>query len=284
MLGLIALESGAQAQVVKPEAPEKKPDEKPAAKAEDADEDEGESEDEPKTKSKSSIPAEVKSEQESLPPPPPPRNDEQFPRPYLERPSPIRGVRHVELGPDFGLWSRPAKDERASYATALAWGAHARVEILPVLGFSAHFNAAKHEVTVADPDVDQPPLEVLQIGARLEPTWPVLPTLRLWLGVGVAWGRATAPSPTVVGLQDSSIPDRSGVFLEWSGALGGTYDVIPNWLALSLSFSGGAMANQSGDLFDEGQAVNQNAQMVPFPGMPEIESSFAALLGVGMIL
>ncbi len=273
----------------------KKPDaKKPDAKKPDSDESdadaasgdqaEADEEDKPaaKTKSDSDLPPEHDEEAVPSPPPPPPREDEQLPRPYLERPKPIAGVRHIEIGPDAGIWSRPAKGDAAKYSPAFAWGAHARIEILPVLGFSAYFNAAHHSVTVSDASVDQPPIEVMQIGARLEPTWPVLPTLRLWAGIGAAWGRVTAPSPTVMGIQD--VPDRTGVFLEYSGALGATYDALPHWLAISLSLSGGLVANQSGDAFDEAQVIDQNGQMSRLAGLPELKGSYSALLGVGMIL
>lgn len=284
-LFVVLLASGARAQVVN--APPPPPNAGKAAEepSEDDSDDADEESDEPATSTKSSnTPKDEAESEKPLPPPPPPRATDQFPPPYDKKPDPIRNVRHVEIGPDFGVWSRSAKDDSASYGAAFAYGAHARVEILPVLGFSIYASNAHHEVTVEDSAVDQPALQVFQMGARLEPTWPVLPTLRLWLGLGVAWGRAAADAPTVDGIQDSSMADRSGVFLEYSAALGGTYDVIPNWLALSLSVSGGVMANQSGDLFDDTQAIDNTGQMSRLSGLPEMESGFSALLGVGMIL
>jgi hypothetical protein len=271
----------------KPEAkkPEAKKPEPDASDESDAAAASGDKEDEEKPSAKKSdadLPPEHDEEVPPAPPPPPPRVDEQLPRPYLERPKPIAGVRHIEIGPDAGIWSRPAKGDAASYSAAFAWGAHARIEILPVLGFAAYFNAARHSVTVRDARIDQPPIEVMQIGARLEPTWPVLPTLRLWAGVGVAWGRVKAPSPSVTDVQD--VPDRTAVFLEYSGALGGTYDVLPHWLAISLSLSGGLVKNQSGDAFDESQVIDQTGFMSRLAGLPEFEGSYSALLGVGMIL
>jgi hypothetical protein len=283
-LFVVLLASGARAQVVNAPPPPNagKAGEEPS---EDESDEADEKSDEPGTATKSGKAPEVEADTEKpLPPPPPPRASDQFPPPYDKKPDPIRNVRHVEIGPDFGVWSRSAKDDSASYGAGFAYGAHARVEILPVLGFSIYANNAHHEVTVADQSVDQPALQVFQMGARLEPTWPVLPTLRLWLGLGVAWGRASADAPTVNDIQDSSMADRAGVFLEYSAALGGTYDVIPNWLALSLSVSGGVMTNQSGDLFDDTQAITNNGQMSRLSGLPEMESGFSALLGVGMIL
>jgi hypothetical protein len=133
------------------------------------------------------------------------------------------------------------------------------------------------------PSVDQPALEVLQIGARLEPTYVLLPTLRLWAGLGVAWGRATANEPDTHGaLQDPD--ERAGVFVEWSGALGATWDVIPTWLALTAEVSGGALSNQSGSMFENRQEIDSGGKLSEIGALPEFKSSVSALIGVGMIL
>src|SRR4029078_10920365 len=108
-------------------------------------------------------------------------------------------------GPDVGIWSRPARGSGVKYSPGFVYGADARVEIFQFLGFRAYANQSRHAVDVGEGElventtVDQPALEVLQIGARLEPTYLLLPTLRLWAGLGVAWGRATAPEPDTHG-------------------------------------------------------------------------------------
>ncbi len=175
------------------------------------------------------------------------------------------------------------------YSPGFVYGAHARIEVFRFLGFRAYANQSHHSVDVPDGElventsVDQPALQVLQIGARVEPTVLLLPTLRLWAGLGVAWGRATAPEPSTSGaLQDPA--ERTGVFVEWSGALGATWDVIPAWMAITASVSGGAMSNQSGSMFEKRQAIDANGLFSEIGALPEFKSSFAALVGVGIIL
>ena len=226
-----------------------------------------------------------------LPPPADPRMDEQEPRPVFGAASRDEGERHLEFGPDVGIWSRPAKGDQVSYAPGFAYGLHARVEVFSFLGVRAYFNNSTHAVEIprgalglGDTQIDQPDLAVFQLGARAEPTYMPMPTLRLWAGVGVAWARATAPEPSSTGANQIRYADRSGVVLEYSAALGATWDVVPRWLAATLSVSGGILSDPSGDLF-HAQPVNDGAGgTARLQGFPAFESSLAAQLGVGMLL
>ncbi|MBI3206069.1 MAG: hypothetical protein HYZ29_31325 [Myxococcales bacterium] len=226
----------------------------------------------------------------ALPPPVVPRADEQEPRPVFGAGA-TEAERHLEIGPDFGIWSRPAKGETVEYAPGFAWGAHVRAELLPFLGLRAYFDNSTHAVDVPrgalgldGTQIEQPDLQVFQLGARLEPTFMPAPTLRLWAGVGVAWARATAPAPSSTGAMQIRHADRSGVFLEYSGALGATWDFVPRWLAATLSVSGGLLTDPSGDLFDEAPVNDGAGGTAKMGGLPEFSASYVAQLGVGLIL
>ena len=223
------------------------------------------------------------------PPLPPPRSDEQEPRPVFHANEPDKPRRLVLVGPDLGLTLRNADGSGASYSPGLSWGAHVRAELLPFLGFRAWFTQTQHSVDVSGADlglpghdVDQDPLTIAIIGARLEPTWTVTPRLRLWLGLGVGWNRVNAPIATIT--PEVVVAKRKGVFLEWSAALGGSYEVVKDWLAVSLMLSGGFTSNQSGNVFDSVQGIDQTGSKVTVGGYPEIESTASALLGVDVIL
>ena len=104
-----------------------------------------------------------------VPPPAAPRPEDQPPRPYLKAPGPDPPSRQVTLGPVFGLWLRPAKgDGPVSYSTSLAWGVHARVELLRWLGVRGLVVATRHPVSVepgglgpaGDTAVEQPALGI----------------------------------------------------------------------------------------------------------------------------
>lgn len=278
---VIACAAVAQAQPAPPPAEPPEP-----AKAETEDDEEAE----PAAKAAESPAVEPAPEPppEPLPPPlPPPRADEQELGPYVPPAETEVAERKLEIGPDFGITVRSAEGDGVSYSPGFTWGAHLRVELVSFLGFRAYFNNSYHAVDVPagalGPDeVDQEDLKVTVIGARLEPTWVVTPELRLWAGVGVAWGRVFAEEPETTPPVASH--DRSGVLLEWTGSLGGSYDVVPNWLALTLLLSGGFVTNQSGDVFDRTQAISQTGQITYLGGLPEFSSTLSALVGLGIIL
>jgi hypothetical protein len=282
---LLALPASAQ-----PQPPPAAPAEEDEEKAEDA-------ADEPKTTPKAAdepvVEPKPEPPAEPLPPPlPPPQPNEQEGGPYVAPPEAEGPERKLEVGPDFGITAREAEGDGVSYSPGFTWGAHLRVELVSFLGFRAYFNNSYHAVDVPDgalavhslsPDqVDQEALKVTVIGARLEPTWVVTPELRLWAGLGVAWGRVFAEEPSTE--PEVASHDRTGVLLEWTGSLGGSYDVIPNWFAVTLLLSGGFVSNQSGDVFDRTQAISQTGQITYLGGLPEFASTLSALVGLGIIL
>jgi hypothetical protein len=223
---------------------------------------------------------------------PPPRPDEQELGPYVAPERPVERERKLDVGPDFGITARAAEGDGITYSPGFTWGAHLRVELVSFLGFRAYFNNSYHSVDIptdalvvdglSPAQAEQEDLKVTMLGARLEPTWVVTPELRLWLGVGVAWGRVFAEE------LDTNPPvashDRSGVLLEWTGSVGGSFDVIPRWLAVTLLLNAGFVSNQSGDVFDRTQAISQTGQVTYLGGLPEFASTFSALIGLGIIL
>lgn len=288
-LAVLAVAARAGAQAAPPRAPESAP---PAsaqrgAKADDLDDDA----ERPASKAEPAKPASERTPKpQLLPPPADPRADEQEPRPVLRRGS-EQAERHLEIGPDFGIWARPAKGDKVEYSPGFAWGGHVRAELLPFLGFRAYVSNSTHTVRVPrgalgldGTQLNQPDLQVFQLGARLEPTFMPAPTVRLWAGLGAAWARATAPAPSSSGAMQVRYADRSGVFLEYSAALGATWDFVPRWLAATVSLSGGLVSDPSGDLFHEHSVSDGSGGTVKMGGFPEFSASYCAALGVGMIL
>ncbi len=250
---------------------------------------------EPSTKAESAAEPPSESEKETPPPPPPapPRASEQKPHPYLQLPEPETPSRKVELGPHAGVEYLPASGSAVSYGPGFAWGAHARILIAPWMGFRVSFTQSSQSVSIPDgglglpagTSIDQPNLSVLLLRARIEPTWVVSPRFRLWAGVGAGWGRISAEALTTTGAEaglHSAI--RKGVMLEFAGELGASFDVIPNWLAASLLVSGGALTNQSGEVFTPSQAFTANGHRIYVEGLPHFGGSLSALLGVGVLL
>jgi len=123
------------------------------------------------------------------------------------------------------------------------------------------------------------------LGAAAEPTWGVTPRLRLLAGLGLGWGTGVAaPPPYHPGGYYSA--RRTATFLDLSGALGGTVDVIPSWVTVSLLLGASLTVEQSGALYRPVQAIPQDPanRIDHYQGLPEFSGSLSALLGVGVVL
>lgn len=225
---------------------------------------------------------------------PEPRADEQNPKPYFAPAEREPRLERLDLGPDVGVVYRPAEGNTISYSAGFRYGAHARVEILKWLGMRAIVAKSNHAVSVPTgallpgTDAEQPSLDVLEFGLRVEPTWPVHERARLWLGLGGVWERVSTERPTLSGRRVQG-SDRSGVAVEYSAALGGTLDVLPNWLAIGVAISASWVASQSGSLFEPLQAVDENVSrpqdpLVYLAGLPEFEAAYSAVLSLGLLL
>ena len=226
-----------------------------------------------------------------LPPLPPPQADQQQPRPYLRAPDPERPMRAIDIGPDFGVALRPSNRDSVTYGAAFAIGAHALIEITRWLGFRALFSRSDHPVTIArgefnipNSDVHQPDLELVLIAGRFEPTWVVTPRLRLWAGAGAGLAYFVAPVATTTGAVQAQTARRGGVGVDIGGALGGSYEVIPNWFTVALSGSAAFTTGHTGDAFHQVQAFDATGRRYYAASLPEFAGSFAATASLGLLL
>lgn len=225
------------------------------------------------------------------PPLPPPRADEQEPRPYLRAPDPARPLRSVEIGPDIGVALRPASGDSVSYGAAVAIGGHALIELTRWLGFRALFAESDVPVTIdrgefglRNTDVHQPDLELVLIAGRFEPTLVVSPRLRLWVGAGAGLAYFRAPVASSTGELQIQTARRGGVAVDIGGALGGTFELIPNWFTAALSGSAAFTTGQTGDAFDPVQSFDATGHRYYAAGLPEFAGSFGATASLGILL
>lgn len=223
-----------------------------------------------------------------------PETDDQLPRPYRAPHERDARLEMFELGLDLGVVARPADSDSIHYSVGPTYGVHGRVEVLPWLGVRALVSNSVHGVSVdgeallAGASADQPSLQVLEIGARVEPTLQLTPQARVWLGLGMAWNRIWADRARFEG-RDVQGVDRTGVAVEYSAALGGTFDVIPRWLTLGLAVSASRIGDQSGSMFDSIQGVDEDVSrpddpLVRIAGLPDFRGAYDAVLSVGLLL
>jgi hypothetical protein len=228
------------------------------------------------------------------PPPPTPTPDLVLgPRPdVVEPPIAEDRWRHVELGFDGGLGRRPGDAGKVHYGLSSVWGMHARIEILRWLGARALVQLEHNSVSFDDGALglpehttyEQSDLSRILLGAELEPTWSPMKRLDLFAGCGIGWGRTTAEELQTGGPQTVSLPIRSAVFVEVPFSVGGRFEVLPNWVELTLSATLGVLSNQSGALFTPENTPGKSGTLVTVGGFPELGTSWNVLAGVGVLL
>ncbi len=219
------------------------------------------------------------------PPPPEPKAGDQYPAP-VELTAPPKKRRWISVGLDVASLMRPSGRDDVRYLPGLFWGGHVRAELLDYLGLRAYFTRGQHSVGLDDgalgpTTASQPNVTVSSIGGRLEPTLRVERRARLFLGLGVAWSRLVAPELETQPQWRSF--ERSGVFLEWTAALGALIDVIEDHAGIVVSLHAGATSNASGSAFDNVQAIDHNGLRARIGGLPISETTFGANLGVEAI-
>jgi len=230
----------------------------------------------------------------------PPATTPALPEPVPPEPEPpdgddVRPARHVELGATVGVWSRPAQGNGdVSYSAGPAWGGYARIDVRSWLGLRALVLGGTHPVSpstgalgpASDTRVRQDDLAVTVMSLHAEPSLTPLPRLRLWLGLGTGWGTIVAAAPEARG-EDIRSARRTGVLVEISASLGGSYEIIPDWLTASLTLSGGLPVEQSGDIFRSVQALRQDPAATTieyYEPLPEFAGTLSGVIAIGLLL
>ncbi|HEX7670641.1 MAG TPA: hypothetical protein VF395_13700, partial [Polyangiaceae bacterium] len=215
------------------------------------------------------------------------------PPPVLERPTPTPHVPKLELGIDGGVVSRPSKGDLVHYGLSSAVGGHGRVNLTRWLGARVHARFESNQVRFDDGALglpngtkyDSPSFRRVVLGFALEPTFSPIPTLDLWLGVGVGWSRTTVGLLHTSGAESVVLPIRSAVFVELPLSVGVRYHVVPRLLVLNLMGSASFLTNQSGTLESDYDTPGASGlTLVRVGGFPAFGTSFAALAGVGVLL
>lgn len=242
------------------------------------------------------VPSKSGAEDEEAPrefPPFDPRAQSPEPVPRTEPEEPPS--RLLEVGPFFGYTLRSSKSDAISYLVAPTWGFYARPQVTPWLGIRLFYRQESIPVSVARgglelpawplgaTDFDQPNLRLRSLGARAEPTWVVSPRLRLSALIGIAWLRYVAPEPVSRGDLKIDTAARSAVELNTSLGASVSYDIIPDWFALSLGVTHGFVHNRSGDAYDPVQAFANGGRLFLGP-LPHFRSVTDVLLSVGIVL
>lgn len=178
------------------------------------------------------------------------------------------------------------------YDAAMGITVSGRVRVVRWLRVAAYYQRMNVTASIPAGAIDEPaarfdldPLLCFSIGARLEPTLRVSERAWVWLSAGAGWGRMTSSKLGVTAPDRSyTVSEREGVFVELPFGIGGSFDVIPRWLAASIETTMAPNVAQSGTLFTEAQYVDSRGGMGQSPAFPRFGFTFTAMAGVSLLL
>lgn len=201
--------------------------------------------------------------------------------------------RWASAGGFVGWVHRRGQSDSISYQPGIAWGGYLRPEITPWLGLRLFYREERIPVQVEkgafdygddayDDDFEQPDMEMLNLGARLEPTWVVHPRVRLRGAVGWSWLWYRVPFPKS---DDFELKKtfRSAVQMDFSFGAGMSFDIVKNWIDISLDSSYGVPAGRTGTAYEDAQIV-RDGDIHHIAPMPKLQSSLDVLISLGVIL
>lgn len=197
-----------------------------------------------------------------------------------------------------GLAVRSASTDEAvnpggiGYEPALQLSFQARGYVWSWLNAAVYYRRASHELTLPRgaagfdyEQIEKDDVLTYSLGARLEPTYQVSHEFRVWLSLGVGWGRMTLDKVDVIESERSyTVPDRAGVFVELPIGIGASYEVVPRWLAIQAEIDIAPLSQQSGKLFDPTAFVDNHGSLAHAGPMPSQTLSGSFLVGVSLLL
>lgn len=198
----------------------------------------------------------------------------------------------LQIGPDFGLIERPAQPNGAGveYAPGITYGAHAQVSTARWLRFSLYYLHGSQPLTVprgslyedatVHPERDR--LSSYVLGARIQPTLNLGERLHLWASAGAGWGKVSVSAMQVGAGSGTTmqVGPREGVLVELPFGVGGSFDIIKRWLAISVDATYAPITNQSGDLYREVQAIDDKGRLHHVGPMPKLSPAMSATASI----
>jgi hypothetical protein len=178
------------------------------------------------------------------------------------------------------------------YGPAPQLAFQARGYVWPWLNAAIYHHRASHELRLPQgaagfdyQRIDKDKILTYSLGVRLEPTYNLSDEFRLWLSLGIGWGRMKLNKTHVVEANRTyTVPERPGVFIEVPVGFGASYQLIPNWLALQGEMDIAPLSKQSGKLFDHTSFVDSQGSLDLAGPMPTQTLSASFLLGLSLLL
>jgi hypothetical protein len=138
------------------------------------------------------------------------------------------------------------------------------------------------EESTFDFDFTQPDLTIVNLGARLEPTWTIHPRFRLRAVVGWSWLRMRAAAPKAEGFEIKKT-FRAAVQTEITLGGGLSFDVVQDWLDVGVDIAHGFPNSRGGDAYEDQQVI-VDGQIRHIAPLPRLERATDIIFHAGLIL
>jgi hypothetical protein len=208
-------------------------------------------------------------------------------------PQQVEPHRWASAGAFIGWVSHNSASDAIKYRPGMAWGGYLRPEFFSWLGLRLFYREERIPVQVErgaydygddtyDDDFEQPNIELLNLGARLEPTLVLHPRFRVRGIAGWSWSWFRAPFPKS---DDFELEKtfRSAVQMDVSFGAGLSLDIVENWIDISLDSAYSIPAGQTGSAYEPAQIVRDGGIHHIAP-MPKLQNSLDFLISLGVIL
>ncbi len=202
-----------------------------------------------------------------------------------------RPDRHLVLGPVVGAFSHAFDSNQIEDRIGPVFGAFGRVDPLSWLGVRALFLYGTQPVVfrsgaLRQPSLQlyQPPLSVIRLGLRAEPTLNLGHRTDLVAGLGLGWERCIANELTSHDATHLRSYNRAVVFVDYEALVGLRTEPVRDWLSVGLSLSVALPTMQTGTLLDSTQAFTADGHRIILDGLPSVSHRFMGLFELGLIL
>ncbi len=201
--------------------------------------------------------------------------------------------RWASLGGFVGWVHRSSGSDAIKYRPGIAWGGYLRPELVSWMGLRLFYREERIPAEVEagafdygddsyEDEFEQPDLQLLNLGARLEPTLVLHPRVRLRGIAGWSWLWFRAPYPRS---DDFELKRtfRQAVQMDFSFGLGASLDIIQNWIDVSIDSTYSLPAGRTGSAYEPAQIVRDGSIRYIAP-LPELQNSLDVLISLGVIL
>jgi hypothetical protein len=211
---------------------------------------------------------------------------------------PLPWEQHLEIGTGLAIVAVPGAQDGDRVPTSVRLkpdvGFHVRLswEVLRYLWFTGYLTESRHPLELPAGSLGVPAVLtgpaawMFTFGARLNPTFPIGPRVRIWATAGAGWGRIGYPR--LCPMQPCSgafvVHERPAYLVEIPIGIGAAFEIVPRWLRLHVETTGSLIPSQTGEAYEHTQTIDSTGKMHDVGPMPRIDGAITQTIGLSLVL